>query len=73
MKISVKDKDYNFTSSDALYEYIIRLLSDLKLTLGPEGLSATLRRHKKIFNWLIEYQSSELKIIEDNLDDFVKL
>lgn len=54
-----------------LYSDIVKLLRELKLTLGPQGLSATLSRHKVLKRFMIEYQTEYLKNLEDKitLDD----
>lgn len=54
-----------------LYGDLIRFFRELKITLGPSGVNATLRHHPKIKQFLIDYQKSYLKSIEEKmtLDD----
>lgn len=59
MKI-LTSKDDNF-----LYERILKLLYDIKITQGGSSLYATLRRHDKIKNYLIAKQIEQITKIED--------
>lgn len=58
MKIIVKDD---------LYDDLLNLLKDIKLTQGNVALNSTLRRHPKVTKYLLENQKSYLHILEDSL------
>lgn len=58
MKIIVKDD---------LYDDLLDLLKDIKLTQGNVALNSTLRRHPKVAKYLLENQKSYLHILEDSL------
>ena len=59
MKIITSDED-NF-----LYDYLLKLLDQVKLVQGGTALSSTLRRHSKIKNYMIEKQRLKLNNIEE--------
>lgn len=52
---------------ETLYNSLVALLRDIKLTLGPSGLDATLRRHKDIREFLKSYQTDEIQALESQL------
>lgn len=58
------------TELDDIYGDLMLLLKDIKLTVGPEGLSSTLRRHKDIQKFVIQFQKDKLKDIENRIADF---
>lgn len=64
MKIPILDDD-----ADELYCNLINLCEEIKTVLGPQGLDATLRRHKKIREFLLSYQSDSLVYFEGRLAD----
>ena len=53
----------------ALYNSIIDLLRQVKLTYGGEGLNATLKRHKKLMLFLQTYQKKLIIDLESNITD----
>lgn len=57
---------------DDIYNSLIKLLGELKLVLGPEGLSATIRRHKLVRDFLVTYQQDALNSIESTIADLDK-
>lgn len=61
MIIEINDRTEN------LYNDILELLRDLKVTQGPMAVNSTLSRHKDIKEFLIEYQKSKLTDIQDKM------
>lgn len=66
MNIKIDD---NVTQQDVIYSYAINLLSNLKLIQGPQAVYSTLRRHKELYNFIIEYASDHMKTIEGLIAD----
>ena len=60
MKILTSQKD------DFLYEYLINLLKQVKLVRGGTELAYTLRRHRKIADYLKEKQKNRLYKVEED-------
>lgn len=56
-------------SDMALYSSIIHLLDQVKLTYGGEGLNSTLKRHKKLFLFLQNYQKTLIIDLEGKITD----
>lgn len=54
---------------DFLYDKLLALLYQIKLVQGGTSLSATLRRHSKVKNYLIAKQVSRLEHIEETYFD----
>lgn len=65
----VKDMSENELADMALYNSIIALLRDVKLTYGGEGLNATLKRHKKLLLFLQKYQKRCIVDLEGKITD----
>ena len=65
----VKDMSDNELADMALYNSIISLLRDVKLTYGGEGLNATLKRHKKLMLFLQKYQKRSIIDLEGKITD----
>ena len=65
----VKDMSENELADLALYNSIIALLRDVKLTYGGEGLNATLKRHKKLMLFLQKYQKRSIVDLESKITD----
>lgn len=53
-------------SDNPLYNRIIKLLQEIRLVQGGNGLDATLRRHRKILNYCMAKQFDFLRDIEDS-------
>lgn len=51
----------------AAYNSLIQLLEQIKLVHGGQGLQSTLKRHKKIYNFLVTYQKKCIIDIESNI------
>ena len=49
---------------EALFNYLIDLLWDIKLVGGPDFLKATLNRHDSIRKFLINYLKDKLEYLE---------
>lgn len=56
-------------ANTALYNSIISLLEQVKLTYGGEGLNSTLKRHKKLMLFLQKYQKSMIIDLEGKISD----
>lgn len=54
---------------DFLYEKLLILLNQIKLTQGGTALNSTLRRHNKIKLYLLEKQIQQIKHIEEKYFD----
>ena len=67
MKIELND------DKDLLYYDIIQLLREIRITLSPADLKATLNRHKAIMAFLLDYQKCSLKELEDRIDAVTKM
>ena len=52
-----------------LYLSTISLLEQIKLTRSPYAVSGTLKKHKKLANFLDNYQKSTILELESKLDD----
>lgn len=63
MKILTSSED------DFLYARIIALLNEVKIAQGGSAIPPTLRRHKKIKEYLIEKQKARIRYIEDTYFD----
>lgn len=50
------------------YRDIINLLSEIKLTLGGQGLLYTLNRHKSIKKYIVDYQRDSIAYYEKLID-----
>lgn len=48
-----------------LYDQLLRLLYQIKIVQGVPAVTATLRRHSSIKQYLIQKQVDKLKFIED--------
>lgn len=53
-------------NDDFLYQRLILLLEQVKLVQGADNLIFTLRRHKKIKNYLVQKQSDRINSIEND-------
>lgn len=73
VKIMLDDilKDYpkQDLADIALYNSIMELLEQIKLTYGGEGLNATLKRHKKLMLFLQKYQKTSIIDLEGKITD----
>lgn len=54
------------------YNLSIECFRDIKLLEGPVALSSSLRRHKRLVDWLKSYQKGVLNDVETDLDLFTK-
>lgn len=54
---------------DFLYEKLLILLNQIKLTQGATALNSTLRRHQKIKLYMLEKQIQQIKYIEEKYFD----
>lgn len=59
----------NYVDEDNLYDGLLLFLGDLKLVVGPDGLSATLRRHKDVANFLIQHQRRILSEFQERIEN----
>lgn len=59
-----------------IYSKSISLLSDIKLVLGPTGLSGTLRKHPTLKEFIVKKQKERLDILDSKVPnsqmDFLK-
>ena len=53
--------------NELLYDSVIKLLSEIKLAHGADFLNSTLRRHKKIKDFLLQYQKDKLSEFDDKI------
>lgn len=60
-------------SKELLYQDIIDLLREIRLTLSPSDLKATLNRHVSIRNFLISQQKVEICDLEKRIDELTKI
>lgn len=51
----------------ALYKTLIEFLKEVKLIHGPVGLDKTLKRHKKIYLFLHDYQKRYIIDLESKI------
>ena len=65
----LKDMPEQDLADTALYNSIISLLEQVKLTYGGEGLNSTLKRHKKMFLFLQKYQKTMIIDLESKITD----
>lgn len=54
-------------SHDKLHDELISLLSDIKLCEGPAGVSATLRRHPEVRDFLRQYHKDVILDLEHEI------
>lgn len=54
---------------DFLYEKLLALLNQIKLTQGATALNSTLRRHSKIKLYMLEKQIRQIQHIEEKYFD----
>lgn len=54
-------------ASSDLYNEFISLLQDVKLTQGPLAVTSTLKRHPKIKQFILKYQTDLISSLEKDL------
>lgn len=68
--------EYGVEYENEIYEKCIKLISEIKLTLGPTGLAGTFRKHDLIKDFLVKKQKERLEILESKIPngqmDFLK-
>ena len=71
-KITVKNEDTDNSSFDDIFVYrrILAILGDLRLTQGPVAVSATLKRHPVIYNYLLTYQKNSIIDLEREISNY---
>lgn len=72
-KIDVKrEDDIDDITYDKLYIYrsLMSLLNDVKITQGPTAVSATLRRHPVVSNYLLSFQKDTILRLEGKINFF---
>lgn len=73
-KINVESADYKDCDSelDRLYVYrsLCSLLADIKVSQGPLAVSATLRRHRILSDFLLDYQKCAILDLESKVKLF---
>lgn len=65
----VKNSNEQELADMALYSSIMKLLEQVKLTYGGEGLNSTLKRHKKVMLFLQKYQKTTIIDLESKITD----
>lgn len=61
--------DYKeYYDEDKLYCDSLLFLQDLKVVLGPDGVNATLARHKDFKKFLLDYQRRRLEYFESQVE-----
>lgn len=65
----VKNSNEQELADMALYSSIMKLLEQVKLTYGGEGLISTLKRHKKLMLFLQKYQKTTIIDLEGKITD----
>ena len=65
----VKNSNEQELADMALYSSIMKLLEQVKLTYGGEGLVQTLKRHKKVMLFLQKYQKTTIIDLESKITD----
>lgn len=59
----------NICSNDDFFDDLLSLLYDIKLTCGNMTLNATLRKHPKIYNALLDKFEKDIDYFEQYLDN----
>lgn len=54
-------------STEQVYNDLISLLVDVKLTQGPMGVNSTLRRHPSIKQFILQYQTEIISRLEKDV------